>query len=101
MQVVIDDAVIDLLDGGGDGPPILLLQGFALTKHVWDPVVQRLCARARVLRCDLRGFGASSAPGGPYLVETLAGDLAALLDRLQIERAIVAGHGYSAGVALA
>ena len=100
MQAASDGAVIDVLDSGGSGPPLLMLHGFALTKSIWEQPAQRLAAGARVVRCDLRGFGKSSAPGGPYLVETLAGDLAAILDRLEIERAIVVGHGYSAGIAL-
>jgi len=48
---------------GGDGPPIVLLQGeFAA---VWARVFPELVTTHRVIAADLPGLGASEAPGGP------------------------------------
>jgi pimeloyl-ACP methyl ester carboxylesterase len=100
MRVAVDDVELDVLDEGR-GAPLVLLHGFPLAKETWDPVARLLRGRARIVRIDLRGLGRSSVPPGPYLMERLAADLAGVLDRLSIERAIVAGHSLGAMVAWA
>ena len=100
MRVAVDDATIDVVsDGSGD--PIVLIHGFPFTRDIWDPQAQMLASHARVIRPDLRGMGRSSVPDGPYLMETLAGDIAAVLDSLSIERAAIAGHSLGGYVAMA
>jgi 3-oxoadipate enol-lactonase len=44
-----------------------------------------------VIRYDLRGHGRSPVPDGPYALDDLGADALALLDRLEIERAHIAG----------
>jgi pimeloyl-ACP methyl ester carboxylesterase len=100
MQVAVDDVVLDVSDEGR-GVPLVLVHGFPLAKETWDPVARLLRGRARIVRADLRGLGRSSAPEGPYSLERLAADLAGLLDRLSIERAVIAGHSLGAMVAWA
>ena len=102
MQVFTDDGVcIDVsVDGNGDDA-IVLLAGFALSKSMWDEQTAALCATHRIVRPDLRGMGKSSAPNGPYLMETLAADVASVLDACGIERATIAGHSLGGYVALA
>jgi pimeloyl-ACP methyl ester carboxylesterase len=101
MRLQIDEAALDVLDEGGDGPALLMLHPFPLSKEVWDEPAAALAARARVIRLDLRGCGASSAPPGPYLMEALAGDVASVLDALGVERAVVVGNSLGVMVALA
>ena len=100
MRVPADDATIDVLTEGS-GDPIVLLHGFPLTREVWDAQAAQLAQRSRVIRPDLRGMGASSVPEGPYLMETLAGDVAAVLDALGMERASIVGHSMGGYVAMA
>jgi 3-oxoadipate enol-lactonase len=102
MQVFTDDgACIDVaVDGNGDDA-IVLLAGFALSKSMWDEQTAALSATHRVVRPDLRGMGKSSAPNGPYLMETLAADVASVLDACGIERATIAGHSLGGYVSLA
>jgi 3-oxoadipate enol-lactonase len=100
MDLTLDGVRFDALDEGS-GPAIVLLHGFPLAKETWDDQARALTGRARVVRFDLRGLGRSSVPAGPYLMETLAGDVAAMLDALGIERAIVAGHSLGGYVAFA
>ena len=96
----VDDAVLDVVsDGNGDA--IVLLHGFPLTREIWNAQTSALAQTHRVVRPNLRGMGRSSAPGGPYLMETLAGDLAAVLDAMSIDRATIAGHSLGGFVALA
>ena len=100
MRVAADDATIDVLTEGS-GDPIVLIAGFPLTRAVWDQQAAQLAPHVRVIRPDLRGMGASSVPEGPYLMETLAGDIAAVLDSLGIDRAAIAGHSMGGYVAMA
>jgi 3-oxoadipate enol-lactonase len=103
MQVFADDgARIDAcVDGRNDAPAIVLIHGFPLTRAIWDAQAEALAGAWRVVRPDLRGAGTSSAPEGPYLMELLAADVAALLDALGIARAAFIGHSMGGYVALA
>ncbi len=85
----------------GQGTPILLVHGFPLNHTIWQPIVPRLGKCSRVITPDLRGFGKSPAPGGTYSMRLLAEDLLHLLDRLEIEKAVVVGHSMGGYVALA
>ena len=84
-------------DVHGDGPPLLLVHGATLDRRMWAPNMAALAERHRVVRCDLRGFGASPPPAGPY---SHADDLRELLASLEIERAAVVGLSMGGGVAL-
>lgn len=103
MQVFADDGTrIDVrIDGGKDARALVLIHGFPLTRAIWDAQADALASRFYVLRPDLRGAGKSSAPEGPYLMERLAADIAALLDALGLERVAIAGHSMGGYVALA
>jgi pimeloyl-ACP methyl ester carboxylesterase len=67
--------------------------------RMWEPQVEHLAPRYRVVRYDCRGFGASGAfdPAIPY---THAGDLVALLDHLAIGEAVLAGLSFGGRVVL-
>ncbi len=96
----VDGAELDVAtDGNGDA--IVLIHGFPLTREIWNAQTSQLAKTHRVIRPDLRGMGRSSAPDGPYLMETLAGDLAAILDAMAIDRAAIVGHSLGGFVALA
>jgi 3-oxoadipate enol-lactonase len=102
MQVLVDDDVrIAAHIDGARGEPIVMIHGFPLAHEVWNAQSQALSRTHRAIRVDLRGMGESSVPGGPYLMETLAADVAAVLDKLSIERAWIAGHSLGGYVALA
>lgn len=72
-------------------PALLLSNSLGSTLAMWDPQVAPLAERFRVVRYDLRGHGRSPVPDGPYSLDDLGADALALLDRLEIERAHVAG----------
>ena len=83
----------------GDGPALLLLHAFPLGLFMWDPQVEALAAKHRVVRFDARGFGGSAPGAGPLTMDRIADDAAALLDHLGIARATVMGcsmGGYAA-----
>ncbi|WP_134684809.1 alpha/beta fold hydrolase [Brevibacillus migulae] len=86
----------------GSGEPIVLIHGLCGSAAYWKYVLPLLAADYRVIVPDLRGHGDSDAPeDGPYTVELMADDIAALLDQLQIETATLFGHSLGGYVTLA
>src|SRR5256714_3263143 len=83
----------------GTGEPVVLLHGLASTHRWWDLVVRRLPG-FRVVRFDQRGHGGSGAARDGYDLGHLAADVVAVLDGLEIDRAVLAGHSLGAAVAL-
>jgi 3-oxoadipate enol-lactonase len=68
----------------GAGPPLLLLNGIAMTAASWQPVAGPLAERFTVIRCDLRGQLMS--PGSPPAdVGVHVGDVIELLDHLDLD----------------
>jgi pimeloyl-ACP methyl ester carboxylesterase len=79
-------------DDSGGGPPVVLIHGFPLCRRMWRPQTAALTAAGyRVIAPDLRGFGESGAGTVPLEIGQMADDVVALLDRLEIERAVVGG----------
>jgi len=61
--VTVDkDVRLEVLDWGGDGPPLIFLAGLGDTAHVFDTFAPKFTARHRVYGITRRGFGKSSAP---------------------------------------
>ena len=85
----------------GSGPALLLLHGWPEYWRTWEPVMQRLSRRFTLIAPDLRGFGASSKPAGPWGAADHARDLLALLDALGLDRVGIAGHDVGGAVMLA
>lgn len=83
----------------GAGPAVVLVHGFGLDLRMWDPQVEPLAARFRVVRYDCRGFGASG-PFDPAVPYTHAEDLLALLDYLAIDDAALVGLSFGGRVVL-
>jgi 3-oxoadipate enol-lactonase len=79
------------LTGASDSPVLVLAGPLGSTLDIWQPHVESLAERFRVLRYDHRGHGRSPVPSGPYTITDLGGDAVALLDRLGIERAAFCG----------
>ena len=87
-------------DEAGSGLPLLFVHGWPHNRTLWAGQLSGLPTHARCIAPDLRGFGGSSVTG-PYSVEQYADDLAALLDALGIDRAVVCGLSMGGYVALA
>jgi pimeloyl-ACP methyl ester carboxylesterase len=88
----------------GDGPTVLLLHGWPDTSALWDEVAPELVrAGYRVAVPDLRGCGLSGKPDDVelYRMHHLIGDVAAIVDVLDVERVSLVGHDWGAGLAWA
>ncbi len=75
----------------GEGTALVLVHGLGNDLHLWDGIVDELSKHHRVVRFDVRGFGASDKPPGPYSAAMFARDVVALLDALALDRAHVMG----------
>lgn len=87
----------------GSGKPIVLLHAFPCNRSMWAPQISALTQshEFRVITPDFRGFGESDVTEGPSLMETLATDVAALLDALHIEECFLGGISMGGYVAFA
>ena len=63
----------------GHGPVVVLSHALGCDLTMWDGVAAVLKQRFTVLRYDHRGHGQSEAPAGPYSMDMLADDAAALI----------------------
>ncbi len=77
---------------GGSGPAVVMLHGFADTGDMWAPLAAELAKDHTVIVPDLRGMGLSSHPEGGYDKKTQAGDVASVLDHLDIRKADLVTH---------
>ncbi len=92
------------LGDGGDRPPVVFCHGFPELAYSWRHQLPAVAdAGFRAIAPDQRGYGGSSAPDAvdAYGLGNLCGDLADLLDALEVERAVFVGHDWGGFVAWA
>jgi pimeloyl-ACP methyl ester carboxylesterase len=78
--------------GPADGAPVVLIHGHPFNRTMWRPQTAALTAAGyRLIAPDLRGYGDSDTVAGTTLFPALADDIAALLDHLELDRAVVGG----------
>jgi pimeloyl-[acyl-carrier protein] methyl ester esterase len=83
----------------GRGAPVVLVHGWSASSLFFEGEAGALARRRRVIAPDLRGHGRS--PAGAFTLADLAHDLAALVERLGLEGAVLAGWSLGAQVVLA
>jgi 3-oxoadipate enol-lactonase / 4-carboxymuconolactone decarboxylase len=79
------------ITGRSGAPVVMLAHSLGLDHGMWDPQAADLDARFQVLRYDLRGHGASDAPGGEYSIEQLGRDALGIADTLGVGRLAFVG----------
>lgn len=101
---VNENGIFETPDGGrlaysvaGHGDPVVFLHGFGLDMSMWDPQWPLFSEYYRAVRYDLRGFGASSLPTGPY---SHVADFIALTDHLKARPAHLVGLSNGGRIAL-
>src|SRR5437764_2943066 len=84
----------------GDGEPLILLHGGFGSVEMFGPNVDLLAAGHRVIGVDLQSHGRSPAVDRTMRFETMADDIAALIESVGLERAAIMGFSLGGGVAL-
>jgi len=87
-------------DGDPQGTPLVLIHSLGTDLRLWDDLIPRLDATLRLIRFDLRGHGLSADPAGELTLVDFSADLAALLDHLEIDKAVILGISIGGLIAL-
>jgi len=85
--------------GAGDGPPVVLLHGFAVCRRFWDGVAPAIAAHRRVLALDWIGYGASSRPGCGLGLTGHAAAAGDFLTAVAGARCYLVGHSMGGSIA--
>ncbi len=88
-------------DDIGSGSCVVLLHGYPFNRSLWSEQVKEISQRHRVITPDLRGHGETAVTPGVVSMEDMAGDVAGLLESLNISRATISGLSMGGYVAFA
>jgi non-heme chloroperoxidase len=84
--------------GPADGRPVILIHGWPLNADSWDDITLGLAnAGFRAIAYDRRGFGRSDQPWDGYDYDTLADDLASVIEQCDAEDAAIVGFSMGGG----
>ncbi|MBX7194973.1 MAG: alpha/beta hydrolase [Sandaracinaceae bacterium] len=86
---------------GGQGDPVVWIQGMGLHGRGWAPQVDVLESRFTCLTFDNRGMARSQPVGEALTIPLMAADVIALMDREGLARAHLVGHSMGGLIALA
>lgn len=84
----------------GQGKPLLLIHGGALTGESWQPYLAAFTEHYRVITPDSRGHGRTANPTGMMSFRLLADDVAALVPALDLQKPMICGYSDGGQVAL-
>lgn len=83
------------IDYGGEGETIVLLHGLTANAHSFDGLINAgISKNMRVIAVDLRGRGLTDKPDTGYGLADHAQDILGLLDALNLNEVVLAGHSY-------
>ena len=103
MAILNRDGVNLYYEVHGEGPVILLTHGYSATSQMWQGQIEPLSRAHKLVIWDMRGHGQSDSPDDPGLyseAHTVA-DMAALLDHVGAESAIIGGLSLGGYMSLA
>jgi pimeloyl-ACP methyl ester carboxylesterase len=91
---------VHFIRAGNGSPPLVFVHGFACSHEDWQSQLDFFSRTHEVVACDLRGHGAT--PGRPHecSIEHYGGDVAALLNHLELSDCILVGHSMGTRVIL-
>lgn len=85
----------------GEGTPVVLLHGWPVSHEMFEYQLDRLLEQGyRAIAVDFRGYGKSDRPAAGYDYDTMADDVCAVLDALDVEDAALLGFSMGGAIAL-
>ena len=98
---VAPDGVPIAWESFGDGPlSIVLIHGWVCDRSYWDHQVEPLSERYRVVTLDLAGHGESGTDRDAWTITSYGGDVAAVVEALDLARVVLVGHSMGGDVAV-
>jgi pimeloyl-ACP methyl ester carboxylesterase len=89
------------IHGSGSGEPLVLLHGSFMTiSNNWTGWIGKLSKARKVIAVELQGHGRTADINRDFSYESLADDIAAMLDYLKIKQADLLGYSMGGGVAM-
>ena len=79
-------------EDNGKGPAILMTHGFVASTGMWDGQVEAFKDRFRLIRWDMRGRTECPDDQSAYGQDITVADMVAILDHLEVDKAIIVGH---------
>jgi pimeloyl-ACP methyl ester carboxylesterase len=103
MTILTRDGVDLYYEVHGQGPVMLLTHGYSATSQMWRGQVEALAGRYKLVIWDMRGHGESAYPEDDslYSEEATVADMAAILDAVGAERAVIGGLSLGGYMSLA
>jgi pimeloyl-ACP methyl ester carboxylesterase len=96
--VEMDDKIkLEVVDWGGKGTPLVFLAGLALNAHTFDPLIPSFTDSHRVIGISRVGHGNSESRKEDFSTTRLTKDIITVLDKMDIDSAIFAGHSFAGG----
>ncbi len=92
LNACVNDVDLHFADQGPrNGPAVMFANSLGTDLRVWDDLIPHLPVGLRILRYDKRGHGLSQLTPGPYSIDQLADDAAALIRHLGLSRVVFVG----------
>lgn len=90
-------------EAAGSGPPVLITHGFGSSTKAWEGQAETLSDAYRIITWDMRGHAGTDSPVDPaqYSEAATVDDMAAILDHLGIEKAVIGGLSLGGYMSLA
>lgn len=107
VTALSSDGVPIVYDVHGSADPdagastIVLIHGWSCDRSYWDAQIEPLAARYRVVTLDLAGHGDSGRERENWTIASYGADVAAVVEALDLQRAILVGHSMGGDVAVA
>ena len=103
MPKINRDGVDIYYEVHGSGPTLLLTHGYSSTSEMWQGQIEALSKHHKLVLWDMRGHGRSDYPEDPaaYSEASTVADMAALLDEVGADKAIVGGLSLGGYMSLA
>jgi len=98
--IIAGDLTFHYVQWGMQGSPIIFIHGLTANAFTFQAFADDLANNHRIFAYDLRGRGDSDKPENGYSIPLHAADLAELIDELELDRPIVAGHSLGALIGL-
>jgi pimeloyl-ACP methyl ester carboxylesterase len=98
--IIAGDLTFHYVQWGKQGSPIIFIHGLTANAFNFQAFADDFANNHRIFAFDLRGRGDSDKPENGYCIPLHAADLAALIDELELDRPIIAGHSLGALIGL-